>query len=77
MMNEHKVVLDRTKEKFNELKKTMHELRAAEVSTFTSAKYVFILQYTFHYDNDRFGLLIPVNYTWHLCVQNSSKQKKR
>jgi hypothetical protein len=34
MMNEHKVVLDGTKEKFNELKKTMHELRAAEVSTF-------------------------------------------
>lgn len=59
MMNEHKVILEETKEKYNELKKTMHELRAAEVSTFYFCQiiHIFTLQYTWHYDNNRFQLL--------------------
>lgn len=59
-MDEHKVVLDETKEKFNALKKTMNELRAAEVSTFYSAKlsiYLRTMQYTRQYNNSRFQLL--------------------
>lgn len=59
-MDEHKVVLDETKEKFNALKKIMNELRAAEVCTFYSAKlsiYLLAMQYTCQYNNNKFQLL--------------------